>query len=52
MGHNITALILPAPCDEEAASAVDEFDEAGLGRHRQTPEEIERYADICEELGL
>jgi hypothetical protein len=38
VGHHITALILPAPGDEEAA--------------RRWDVSAERYADICDDLGL
>jgi hypothetical protein len=30
----------------------DEFDTVGLGRHRRAPESLERYPDLCVELGV
>ncbi|WP_433219511.1 hypothetical protein ACQP00_15435 [Dactylosporangium sp. CS-047395] len=34
------------------AGSTDAFDEVGLGRHRHTPERLERYETLCDELGL
>jgi hypothetical protein len=31
---------------------VDEFDAVGLGAHRHTPERLEQYEALCDELGL
>jgi len=30
----------------------DEFDTVGLAAHRSTPEYLERYIDLCDELGV
>ncbi|WP_434424870.1 hypothetical protein [Nannocystis pusilla] len=30
----------------------DEFDVVGLGRHRRSPEHLDRYVDLCEDLGV
>lgn len=35
-----------------AVAGSDEFDTVGLGRHRSTPEYLERYIDLCDELGV
>jgi hypothetical protein len=31
---------------------VDEFDGIGLGHHRSSPDDLDRYVDLCHELGL
>ncbi len=31
---------------------LDEFDTAGLGAHRSSPEYLERYVGLCDELGV
>lgn len=31
---------------------LDEFDTAGMGKHRSSPESLERYVDLCDELGV
>jgi hypothetical protein len=36
----------------QAAAGLDEFDTAGLARHRRTPDHLARYEDLCDELGL
>ena len=33
-------------------AGVDEFDTVGLGGHRSPPEDLERYVDLCDELGV
>ena len=30
----------------------DEFATVGLGRHRRSPEYLDRYVDLCDELGV
>lgn len=30
----------------------DEFDTAGLGGHRRSPDHLDRYVDLCDELGV
>lgn len=35
-----------------AAPGLDEFDTVELGRHRSTPEYLERYIDLCDELDV
>lgn len=35
-----------------AAEGLDEFDTVGLAAHRSSPEELERYEDLCDDLGL
>jgi hypothetical protein len=35
-----------------AAGDQDEFDTVGLGRHRHTPDRLDRYADLCDDLGV
>ncbi|MFE1592053.1 hypothetical protein [Nocardia sp. NPDC058705] len=35
-----------------ATAGLDEFDTIGLGRHRSTPEYLDRYIDLCDELGV
>ena len=32
--------------------SLDEFDFVGLGAHRSPPEYLERYVDLCDELGV
>ncbi|MFI1235857.1 hypothetical protein [Nocardia salmonicida] len=34
------------------APGSDEFDTIGLGHHRSTPEYLERYIDLCDELNV
>ncbi|WP_378736720.1 hypothetical protein [Nocardia brasiliensis] len=34
-----------------AAEGLDEFDTVGLGNHRSTPDYLDRYVDLCEEIG-
>jgi hypothetical protein len=34
------------------AGSLDEFDTVGLGAHRSSPDHLERYVDLCEELGV
>jgi hypothetical protein len=34
-----------------AARGRDEFDTVGLGDHRRQPEQLERYVELCEEVG-
>jgi hypothetical protein len=98
VGHNITGMILPGPCDRHAVTewdaaevplgaglslvhlthyytaywhvggvrdsnhalrvlgvravaGADEFDTVGLGRHRRTPACLDRYEDLCDDLG-
>ena len=34
------------------AGELDEFDTVGLGQHRASPEYLERYVDLCDELGV
>ncbi|MFC4062946.1 hypothetical protein ACFOWE_32090 [Planomonospora corallina] len=34
-----------------AAAPADEFDTIGLGRFRSNPDHLDRYADLCDELG-
>jgi len=33
-----------------AADGLDEFDTVGLAEHRSTPEALDRYEDLCDEL--
>lgn len=33
-------------------SNLDELDTVGLGEHRRSPEYLERYVDLCDELGV
>jgi hypothetical protein len=35
-----------------ATDGVDEFDSIGLGHHRSSPDDLDRYVDLCHELGL
>ncbi|MEV6432434.1 hypothetical protein [Nocardia sp. NPDC051463] len=35
-----------------AAPGSDEFDTTGLPDHRSTPDYLERYVDLCDELGV
>lgn len=35
-----------------AAPGLDEFDTVGLADHRSPPDELERYVDLCEALGV
>lgn len=35
-----------------AGGGRDEFDMVGLSRHRRTPEYLDRYEDLCDELGV
>jgi hypothetical protein len=35
-----------------AADGADEFDTVGLGRHRHTPDRLDRYETLCDELGV
>ena len=35
-----------------ATDGVDEFDSVGLGCHRSSPDGLDRYADLCDELGV
>ncbi|WP_410875711.1 hypothetical protein [Nocardia sp. A7] len=35
-----------------AAPGLDEFDTIGLAHHRSTPEYLDRYSDLCDELGV
>ena len=35
-----------------ATAGSDEFDTIELGRHRSTPEYLDRYGDLCDELGV
>ncbi|WP_019929704.1 hypothetical protein [Nocardia sp. BMG111209] len=34
------------------APGLDEFDTVGLGAHRSTPEYLDRYIGLCDEMGL
>ncbi len=34
------------------AEGLDEFDTVGLGGHRSTPDYLDRYEDLCDELGI
>lgn len=36
----------------QAFDGVDEFDVVGLGEHRSTPEYLDRYVQLCEDLGV
>ncbi|WP_327003702.1 hypothetical protein OHA72_53010 [Dactylosporangium sp. NBC_01737] len=36
----------------QATGGTDEFDTVGLGRHRHTPDRLDRYEDLCAELGI
>jgi hypothetical protein len=36
----------------EAAPGLDEFDTVGLADHRSPPEELERYVELCDQLGV
>lgn len=33
-------------------AGLDEFDTVGLGAHRCPPDDLERYVDLCDELGV
>ncbi|NKX89212.1 hypothetical protein [Nocardia coubleae] len=35
-----------------AAAGLDEFDTVGLAAHRSTPDYLDRYEDLCDELGV
>ncbi|SDT34152.1 hypothetical protein [Actinoplanes derwentensis] len=35
-----------------ATKGMDEFDTVGLSRHRSTPDALERYWDLCDDLGI
>ena len=35
-----------------AVAGADEFDTVGLGRHRHAPDYLERYEDLCDDLGV
>ncbi|WP_174186138.1 hypothetical protein [Nocardia barduliensis] len=35
-----------------ASAGMDEFDTVGLSTHRSTPDYLERYADLCDDLGV
>ncbi|GAA3390505.1 hypothetical protein [Cryptosporangium minutisporangium] len=35
-----------------AVAGSDEFDTVGLGQHRTSPAYLERYPDLCDELGV
>ncbi|GGK32680.1 hypothetical protein [Nocardia camponoti] len=35
-----------------AADGLDEFDTVGLGNHRSTPDYLDHYDDLCDELGV
>ncbi|NKY35643.1 hypothetical protein HGA13_21585 [Nocardia speluncae] len=35
-----------------AAQGSDEFDTVGLSGHRSTPDYLDRYVDLCEDLGV
>ncbi|MEV6278857.1 hypothetical protein [Nocardia sp. NPDC051832] len=34
------------------AKGLDEFDTVGLGSHRSTPDYMDRYGDLCDDLGV
>jgi hypothetical protein len=36
----------------QPAGGVDEFDTVGLADHRRSPDYLDRYADLCDELGV
>jgi hypothetical protein len=36
----------------QAAEGLDEFDTVGLARHRTTPDYLDRYEDLCNELDV
>ncbi|GIH92886.1 hypothetical protein ACFFMN_21685 [Planobispora siamensis] len=36
----------------QASASADEFDTIGLGGFRSNPEYLDRYADLCDELGV
>ena len=36
----------------EAAAGLDEFDTVGLADHRHPPDHLDRYPDLCDELGV
>ena len=53
MGHAICALVVPAPIDvARAEPPQDAFATIGLAGLRSNPEHLERYADLCDELGV
>jgi hypothetical protein len=35
-----------------AIGGADEFDTVGLGRHRHAPDRLDRYEDLCDDLGV
>ncbi|MFC8525899.1 hypothetical protein [Nocardia sp. NPDC057227] len=35
-----------------ARPGLDEFDTVGLARHRSPPDHLDRFADLCDELGV
>jgi hypothetical protein len=36
----------------QRAAGIDEFDTVGLADHRRSPDYLDRYADLCDELGV
>ncbi|MFC3980481.1 hypothetical protein [Streptosporangium jomthongense] len=36
----------------QASPPMDEFDTIGLGTYRSNPDHLDRYADLCDELGV
>ncbi|MBF6137321.1 hypothetical protein IU501_30560 [Nocardia otitidiscaviarum] len=66
MGHSITALIVPGTLLHSvstinaalrafgvtAAPGSDEFDTVGLADHRSSPDYLDRYIDLCDDMGV